>query len=142
VFPFTGVETITIDKWYRPLGEPVRSIPRNNTSLFSSGAFAPPVYFGPEIISVDKWFNPPLREPVRLPSRAAWPLFVSSGQVPPVFPFTGVETITLDKWFRPLGEPVRLVPRNNTALISTGIRSLHQLTSAQKSPQSTSGLSH
>lgn len=135
---FPNPEEITVDKWYEPLSEPVKSkiAPALAIALIASGLFAtqvPPQ----EDVTLDKWVSA-LSEPVRQkPGLAArfqddltWtittPQIATTTLSSQVFfkrrliyqsvAFTpqNIETITLDKWFAPLSEPVRSKPALRT----------------------------
>jgi hypothetical protein len=131
---FIAIETVSEDRWHQPWSEPVRTKPglwAGNQQTLAYVRF--PVA---DTITLDKWFRPP-SEPVRSRSfgvqyqQSPQFIFVSVtgsgvGAVPtgfsdqpriqsfqyqvsaaPVFTPT-TETITVDKWWQPLAEPVRV----------------------------------
>lgn len=57
------VETVTLDKWYLPLSEPVRDRPQPLRTTYS---FFTELDLAVEVITLDKWYLP-LSEPVRRP---------------------------------------------------------------------------
>lgn len=104
--------------WFQPLSQPVRTLPRCEAALATSG----PVYVGQplapaETISVDKWYQP-LSEPVRriapLPV-AAVPAFSIDAAA-----LTRPEVTTVDRWFQALSEPRRTVGFSPAALVASG----------------------
>lgn len=95
-----AAETITPDKWFAPLGEPVRVRVTIGPQLQQATAFVQAAPFN-EAVSLDKWLAP-LAEPVRVK-----PALLTGAQQSFAFvkadPFP--ETTDPGKWHRPLGEP-------------------------------------
>jgi hypothetical protein len=134
---FVQPETVTQDKWWRPLSEPVRfdrfgvqyqAIPQFIfVSATGSGVGAVPTGFThqPRIqsfqyqVSAAPVFTPtaetvtvdkwwqPLSEPVRVKAGLATPLQQSLALVKAA-PFP--ETVSIDRWLLPFSEPVRIKP--------------------------------
>jgi hypothetical protein len=92
------VETITVDKWFQPLSEPVRKRPKVAFDTFH--AFQPT-----PIIKVD-WFQP-LSEPTRR----------KRVQTQQFHAFQPTPIIKMD-WFQPLSEPTRTLRGKMTLHIS------------------------
>ena len=97
-------ETVTLDKWYQPLAEPI-TLPIDANAYAGGSVFvAEPTDLAPaETITLDKWYVA-LSEPVR-------PL-----PIPQVGTFGFIVDPTLFVvpemafWYQPLSEPVRTVP--------------------------------
>lgn len=101
----TSPETTVVDKWYRPLSEPVRIRPQPiRTDYHFFVDFTVPVV---EAVTVDSWFRP-LSEPVRARAQLPGVIYNFLTELDLV-----VETVTLDKWFRETSIPLYGVPRNN-----------------------------
>lgn len=99
-------ETVSIDRWARPLNEPVRVRPALGAALQRSAAFDPyPIPPSAEVVTVDKWFKS-YAEPTRikgLPTAEQQALaFVKAA------PFA--EAVSVDRWQMSLSEPVRVRP--------------------------------
>jgi hypothetical protein len=101
--PATG-ETVTVDKYYNWLAEPVRV--RSGLPVFDQQALvfvkADPF---PEAVSIDRWLWP-LSEPKRFPaalSRAAQPYMAYVEAAP------FAEAVSIDKWQQPLSDPTRRI---------------------------------
>lgn len=101
-FIFAQPEDVTVGKWLQPLSEPRRSRPslltgdQQHTALVQAAPFA-------ESVSADR-FAQPISQPT-LRKRTTQPDAVSCA------PYVEVasETVTLDKWQRPLSEPMRRI---------------------------------
>ncbi len=104
----TQPEATSLDKWYMPLSEPVLPLPPRQIAGESSPTGFPSFLTGPGPFAIEWWT--PLSEPV-LP-RSSHAAIVASGEnhANEILPTPGIETITLDKWFQPLSEPVRTTP--------------------------------
>ncbi len=93
-------EVPTMDTWYRPASEPVRAIPPVLPGRWA-GVLEPSLF---EIPTIDTWF----RQPLPLPPAKTAPLTTGTFLTEPTeWP---VETVTMDKWFRPASEPMRAEP--------------------------------
>jgi hypothetical protein len=100
----TAGETVTVDKYYNWLAEPVRArsgLPAYDQQVL---AFVKADPF-PEAISIDRWLRP-LSEPKRFPAAL-------SGAAQPYLAFVEAapfaEAVSIDKWLLPLGEPTRRI---------------------------------
>jgi hypothetical protein len=107
-----AAEVVTLDKWFVPFADPVRSLPNIGAHQHPHFGFVKADPFG-ETISPDKWFSPFADPPVlaKLGLRAA------SQQVSVTDPvsLTEPETVSIDRWMMPLSEPVRLDLRAHLA---------------------------
>ena len=85
-------ETTRVSKWYRPLSEPVRL------------RFTPQTQFSfvPLVQAAAAASGGSIRYPGQFRQRVQYQAYVN-----PILP-PGTETITVDKWFRPLVDPMRL----------------------------------
>jgi hypothetical protein len=92
-------ETITVDKWYPPLVDPVRIKPRLATAAQQAAWFVQAAPFA-EATTVDRWFSP-FALPVRTKARAA------EYRQPDYYPFPifVAEEVTVDKWYQRLQQP-------------------------------------
>ena len=91
----SSVEVVTVDKWFRAWSEPVRVMPSRQPDASVAPAFVPAPSFG--------WFvalSQPVQPPLPVQKQSFFGLLRS----------LVVEVVTLDKWFRPLSEPVRRPP--------------------------------
>ena len=102
--PEPPAETVTLDKYQRPLSEPVRVPPRLGEGLQQALAFVAPA---PDAASGGRWLQP-LAEPVRVKPRLVEGLQQSLALVQPV-PLPDAQPPSL--WQRPLAEPVRVPQR-------------------------------
>ena len=125
---YTGTEVVTVDKWFQPLSVPVRPPARVAHTQFTIDPYA---LTQPEVTTVDRWHQP-LSLPVRRPAQAVPGAFASGkpdlafdwfapfsepvrrrpvGRAELSSPVTVPEVVTMDKWFRPLSEPVMVAKR-------------------------------
>lgn len=88
-------EAITVDKWHRPLSEPVRTKPPLPVGAQQTLAFYPN-----PITKID-WFEPLSEPSVKIKKPVAQQQFRAWGAFTP-------EVVTVDKWFKELETPVRL----------------------------------
>jgi len=114
IAPVVSSEVVTVDKWFRPLAEPARTLAGLPSSLRPYFTVDPSGLTRPEVTTPDKWFRA-LSEPAR---PAPW--LASAAQtstVGPILPPAAAEVVTVDKWFRALSEPLRLAaaPRSPSA---------------------------
>lgn len=93
LLPIQTIETVTLDKWFQPLTQPLRKVVRPITP-----AVAAPV-LTPENVSLDKWYQP-LPQPVRAKVRTISPAGVGG-------PILSLADITLDRWVPALSQPLR-----------------------------------
>ena len=107
-FPITG-EVVTLDKWYQEFSQPVRVKLGLLASAQQFLAIDPFILTQPERVSEDKWHQP-WSEPVR---RAGLKTNLQSSYAAPIFV---TETVTVDKWFGWLSDPVRQKPGLGVAL--------------------------
>src|SRR5262245_2084437 len=96
----TTPEDVTLDKWYRPISGPVRQ-PLQAATGGQYLAFVPPQ---PTPGTGDVLFT---ASPIVVPWQGS---FQYQSAVQPV-QFAAPETVTLDKWYRPLSEPARRASR-------------------------------
>lgn len=97
-----AAETITLDKWHRPLAEPLRRVGLA-AAVIASGAIIS--FTNPTTATADR-FAQPLSQPtlrVGLPTHQQQATFFVKAA-----PFE--ESVSLDRWLRPLSEPVRVRP--------------------------------
>lgn len=102
----TQPETTSLDKWFSPLSEPVRVHKSNPVGVVRTSFEEPEfsIYLIPEELA---WFRPL----VSIISRTS--IYFSGPHAGPV-PAVVVEEITLDEWYSPLVEPVRVKARAST----------------------------
>jgi hypothetical protein len=104
-FHLLDPERTQVDKWYKPLSEPV--LPLDPIAhLDASGGVhqgEPSLFVVSELVTMDKWFKPlsePADEITPLPEGAKQSFVIDTLQL------LQPESITVDKWFKNLNEPV------------------------------------
>lgn len=101
------VATVTMDMWWRPASEPVRSRHKLRTSEIITAPLIVAVSDQP--VPLDSWFVQ-ASEPVR--AHAPRP---HGGYIDPTFAANqSAMAVTLDQWFQPASEPVRQKPKLRT----------------------------
>ncbi len=100
-------EQVTESRWHQPLSEPTRKRDRGYSAALIASGFVISAWAltQPETVSADRFL-----QPFSTPQKLARPGLPASAQqalafVPVV---TVAEDVTLDKWFAPLREPVRV----------------------------------
>jgi hypothetical protein len=106
-------ENITLDKWYAPLSEYLHKDARSEAALLAGNNYeGEPADFDPTAEFLGWYVS--LGEPVRVQKRApSFPAYIVDS-----FALTQPEVTSLDKWFAPFSEPVRVQPTSLAGLIS------------------------
>ncbi len=106
----TKPEVTSLDKWWQPLSEFIHTTKRSAAALEPASTIDAEQLTLPEETLVSKWV-PQTSEPVRVKKGLLTALqraFFADEDLADVPP---AEEITLDKYWQPLGEPVRVKPR-------------------------------